>query len=856
MSEAGVSQSAKVVPGRRRVPAIPVVFAFAVGIVADTLTCWSGWVWLSLAFVFLLTSLALIQCRAFWLASASTLLTVATAGAVRHHEAWSVASANDIGLFATETSQPVRLIGKITRRPQFMSAPHEESRSMAAWRTRPERIVFAVCCRYLRDGADWIPVSGSVRVDVAGTAAMLELGDEVELFGRLTKPDEPRNVGEFDFRKFLREQGIRAVVRCRTSDAVRRLQRPEDIVSRFRRQLAKTREHCETLLRNNLSTDAASVAVALLLGSRTRMSQQQREAFVESGTMHVLAISGLNVAILAMFVGGVCRWLNVSRTLTGAAILILVGGYAAITDAGPPVVRASLLVFLAALGWPLDRPMHGSNLLAVTALGVLLWNPTDLFNAGAQLSFLAVAVILWYLSRPHAVDDLSSSDSAADGSHKPEPTPSELEKELATRLPMTWPRKTLLGGWSIVRESTIVSCLISMFTAPLIMERFHLISPVGVLANIPLLPVASATLCVGYCMLLFGFISAWLAGQIAVLFEWSLRTMLFIVDVAGEFCCGHHYVPTPPQWWSLGMAALLASLFWQRRPLLNFHRGWKALWLWVTIGLLAPFWPERPQPLRCTVLSVGHGLAVLIETPSGHTVLYDAGTIGEPRRATEVVQQALWHRGHSRLDGIVLSHADSDHVNGVPGLLRTIPVGGLFVSPQFLDRRQPAVKEMLDTADECKVPVQLLWESDSLPLDDSLRCRVLRPSATSVHSSDNASSVVLVIEFRGRRLLLTGDLEREGLQHLLKTPPLRADVLLAPHHGSQTANTPDLARWAAPRWLVVSGDRRVNRTLLQERFGSGTVVLNTAVDGAITFEIGLDGRLSCQSFRRGRLADE
>ena len=113
---------------------------------------------------------------------------------------------------------------------------------------------------------------------------------------------------------------------------------------------------------------------------------------------------------------------------------------------------------------------------------------------------------------------------------------------------------------------------------------------------------------------------------------------------------------------------------------------------------------------------------------------------------------------------------------------------------------------------------------------------------------------MLSIEYAGRRILLTGDLERDGLARLLQLPPTHADVLVSPHHGSLGANTTDLARWARPRWLIVSGDRRANLTTLRSRFGPETTVLNTADEGAMTFEIHPDGRLTCETFRHGKVA--
>ena len=114
---------------------------------------------------------------------------------------------------------------------------------------------------------------------------------------------------------------------------------------------------------------------------------------------------------------------------------------------------------------------------------------------------------------------------------------------------------------------------------------------------------------------------------------------------------------------------------------------------------------------------------------------------------------------------------------------------------------------------------------------------------------DNANSIVLLIEYAGRRILLTGDLERDGLLRLLQSPPQQCDVLLSPHHGSLGANTTDLARWARPDWLVASADRRANLATLRSRFGPDTTVLSTADRGAITFEIHADGRMTCESFR-------
>lgn len=833
----------------RRIPAIPAVVVFAIGVVADSCAQVSGWTWVLVAAFALCMAAIAVGFRHSRVMSACLLIAVVGTGAARHHSVWFGAHENNIGLFATDKPQPARLIGTICSRPLLMLEDARETGRR--WGSR-ERTVLVVDAQQLQDGERWREVSGSVRVDIVGLVSNLWVGDEVELTGRMLRPEELRNVGEFDIAGHLRRDGIRGVLRCRSLNSVKLRQRPNDVVSRFQRGLMMAREHCESVLKNSLAPDISPVATALLLGSRGQMSQQQYDSFIESGTMHVLAISGLNVAILALFVGGVCRLMNLQRLATGVWILLIVGGYAAITEAGPPVVRASLLVFLAAIGWPWNRPPHSANLLALTGLGVLLWSPTDLFDAGAQLSFLAVAVILWKASRSRqsANDTTSVGGVTPIADSSPESIEQELAAKLTARLPKSAWQRCRSTAWNITRESFEMSSWIWLFTAPATAFRFHLVSPIGLLANIPLLPITVATLWFGYALLLVGFVSSSLVMPFALLCEWGLRLMLIVVNLAAQVRHGHAYIPSPPSWWLLGMAIIGSGLLiWNQIPLRR-HWAWKSLWGWTALGLAVALWPRQPGPLRCTFLSVGHGLSVLIETPQGRTLLYDNGMMGNSRRPMQIARHALWHQGHRGLDAILLSHADADHINGIPGLLRSISVGQVFASPQFLDRSQPAVRELLQSLEDNHVPMKLLWQGDSLPLENGLSLRILHPDATTQLMPDNANSIVLLIEFAGRRILLTGDLEGPGLRALLQQPPIPTDVLLAPHHGSRTANTTDLARWACPQFVVASQDVRGNIAALRTRYDPASVVLSTSQFGAITFEIDVQGELTWASFRK------
>jgi competence protein ComEC len=618
---------------------------------------------------------------------------------------------------------------------------------------------------------------------------------------------------------------MRCLVLAGHPEAVQRVSRPAFSV---RRTIGRLRSQAEELLERNVRGRELAVASAILLGNRTHLDADLRDAFVQSGTMHVLAISGLHVGILAGFVWLAARGLGLPVAATTAVVLSVVVGYALITDVRPSIVRATVMIAVICVGQSANRSVSGLNALSVAALLILLWNPTDLFDVGAQLSFLAVLGMI------------------AAGVWK-------RDRDVAPAMPPALPRFGIVGrvagaagGWLF--KMIVTMAAIWLFTAPLVVARFHVISPIGLLVNILLIPFASVVLGFGFLLLFAGLLFPTTQPLTAALFDGSLKFLLFIVDWGATMRLGHFYAPGPQEWWLAAYYVLLAAA---AIPLAGRRFriwGWCGVCAWMIAGLSLGLSPPRQHGLRCTFLAMGHGVGVLIETPDGKTLLYDAGTIGNAERATRTVQSALWQRGRSRIDGVVVSHADLDHLNGVPGVMKTVPVGTMFVARPFLDFEQKPVAVVCDMARKRRVPIRIVRDGDRLRLDEEVTIRVLHAPWDSLET-DNANSVVLEIEYAGRRILLTGDLEKAGLQRLLSLPKRPVDVLLSPHHGSPAANPAELADWAQPRHVVISGGRRAKVEDLRRTYAKSQV-FSTHHDGAVTVEISPAGELNATPFYR------
>lgn len=239
----------------------------------------------------------------------------------------------------------------------------------------------------------------------------------------------------------------------------------------------------------------------------------------------------------------------------------------------------------------------------------------------------------------------------------------------------------------------------------------------------------------------------------------------------------------------------------------------------------------------------------MIECPNGRTVLYDAGSIAGGTRAARTIEAAVWSAGHARLDAIILSHADADHCNGLPELVDVVPTRTLLVHRSFLDWSQPPAAAAIERSSDAGVAIRLLAAEQQIQIDPRVTMRILHPPAEFNSPLDNANSLVLCLDYAGRRIVLTGDLEREGLYRVLMSDRIDTDILLSPHHGSLAANPRDLARWATPDWLLVSCREDAIRDRLAANFGSETQVLTTARHGAIRCRVRSDGELRIEPFR-------
>lgn len=790
-------------------PLVAVVAAVALGVGADR--AWA-------VPATLLTALVLVLVGCWWLALrferhrlAGTVLLMAVTGAggLWHHLCWRWIRDDDLGRFAQSDGGPVCLEAIVVG-PLRMTPPAEADplrTFQPGWRTRISLEVHG-----LRDGRTMRSASGLADLLVEGRADQVHAGDRVRVFAMLSSPQSQINPGGFDYAGFLRANRTFALLHAAHPECIERIASAS--VWSWRRWLDAARDAAHRALWSRLDENRYGLAAAVLLGDRALLDSRQNDAFMETGTVHLLAVSGLNVGILAGAGWWLLRRLPIPNSIATALVMTGCLAYMFITGGEPPVVRATILMLGLGLATATGRTSHSLNLLALAGLVVLAINPADLFNVGAQLSFLCVAVMAVITPRWLA------------------PGPPDPLDELVDQA-RSWPHRLLRKAARASWQTTLLGAAIYLFVSPLIAARFHLVTPIAPLMNAVLWLPVGVSMVAGMATLLFGWIPlvGLLLGAVANGAFWAMQqSVLLARHVPG----GHLWVAGPDDWWLAGLYAGLGLLFFvpQWRPPLRWQIGLACLW--ITIGFAASPAFHRPVGLRATVASVGHGCATIVRLPDGRTLLYDAGTMGDPARAGRTIAEALWYEGQSHLDAVVLSHADVDHYNGLPYLLDRISVGVVYVSDSMFRQPSEALLALRRSIEQHRVPIRALAAGDRLQSRADCQIEVLHPPAGGLRGSDNANSIVITIAWRGQRLLLPGDLDSPGLETVCAEHPQLATALLAPHHGSRRSHPGELAAWCQPRWVVVSGGRQDRWEAPAET--GGVTYFHTALSGAIAIE--------------------
>jgi len=732
---------------------------------------------------------------------------------------------------------------------------------------------------------DWMqPLSGGARVTLSGEPLTLHCGDIIEIPLRLRTPDRYRDPGAWSYSDELLTEGI-GVFASAHSDHV---QVVDSAPPSWRCRLFAAQSWASTRLQSlldsptnarlpaslRLSGDDAAMLNAMLFGDRSGLSNSLREGFERTGTFHLFVVSGLHVALVAGALFWLLRRLRLPQSAAVPLAIALTTGYALLTGFGLPAQRALVMVSVYLLARWLDRDTNALNALGAAALAVLVFSPRALFETSFQMTFLIILAIAGLAAplserwlRPHgrALDQLYLL--RLDAHLHPRLAQFRVRVRMAADLcaALLGERLRPLPVWLLRTLFWSLNLLLFGLCAEICMALpmalyFHRVTLMAMPLNFLEVPMLGALLCCAMATFCASLVSPWLAALPSAATALLLHLMRALVDHLQRAPLADLRMPAPP---TVAVAIACAAIavgciaLRARRPV------WLAAGL-VALAVVVPasvFYPAPPLLhhglLEVTALDVGQGDSLLVVSPDGHTLLVDAGgPIGRNSAVTngwdigeEVVAPYLWSRHIRRLDAVLLTHAHSDHMGGMPALLRDLRPQELFLSVEPGD--SPALQALLAEARSLDIPVHHLHAGDAFPWSD-LQATVLSPESeyTNPGVPVNDDSLVLRLDYQRASVLLEGDAEAASEATMLfhhRVAP--ANLLKVGHHGSKTSTNPDFLAAVAPQDAVISVGRHNTfghpRAEVLERLEAAQIkTFRTDLAGAETFLLAPSGAIS------------
>lgn len=738
---------------------------------------------------------------------------------------------------------------------------------------RLDRDQFVLSAESVGDG---VPARGGVRVSVIRRAGEppidLHYGDHVEFFARLREPRNFENPGGFDRVAFLLRQDIQMTASVRAGVPIERIEGRRG--SRLMGWIWRGREWSEKRVDALLGSETieAGVVKAMVLGDEAYLDRALGVAFQRTGTYHALVVSGSHVGVLAWFFLLAFRLLRIPRGWGSLVTMLLLIGFVLLFGSQLPTIRAGFMVGAYMVGRLFYRERRALNIMAGTALGMIAFDPQNLFDVSFQLSFLSVALIaavgvpiVEQTLEPYrlALVDLPNKDR--DLHLAPKVTQMRIEWRMAAdKLPFAPAISTALlcrgiGVLVALGELVIISASIQLGLALPMAVYFRRISWSGLSANLLVIPLMSLIIPLGFGAIVTGWhlLGHVLSGLVAL--------MLAIVEWHARLTWLEARVPAPPVWMNVAFAVTLAAFAWTlgKRKLIQ-SAAFALLLAGVAALVVHPFAPRVDRgKLEMTALDVGQGESLFLALPQGQTMLLDGGglatfgpsTTRMPDTGEEVVSPYLWSRSIRALDVLAISHAHYDHIGGLPALLENFRVGELWVGN---NPAAPDYDRVLEIARRRGVRLVRLASGDMRAIG-GVEFRVLAPPAdyTPRGKPSNDDSLVLLARFGERSFLLTGDVEQRSERRLASDGLLpHADLLKIAHHGSKTSSSEPFLAGVTP-WLgVISAGfdnpyGHPHRDVLERLEEHRVRVLRTDRDGAVT--VSTDGRrIAVWGYRRER----
>ncbi len=678
-----------------------------------------------------------------------------------------------------------------------------------------EKTKYTVELTKIWDGKYYKNTNGRVLVNRYIEDNNFRYGQEVYIKGRLLKPRGSKNPGEFNYAGYLRNKGIFAIINLGSKSEIRFANKKNG--NWFRREIVeKIKFDFINRISKNFSGQEKEILKGLLLGEREGIDPDLKEQFAKSGIFHILAVSGLHVGFVIFLLGFFVSLLRFPKLFKIILVILGIVFYASLTGSRPPVVRASLIYGIVLLGFFAERRIEPLNSIGTAGLILLLFRPDDLFSASFQLSFAAVSGIIFITS---AFEDFIGNAFKY------------LPKSFLIR---------------IFKKYIIIPLIISfgviLFISPFSGYYFSRLSFIAVILNLIVIPTTGVIVGLGFYSLIVGYFIPNICEPFNIVLHYLLKLLIFIADYSNKLI--YSYMDVSRE------TVILIVIF-----CIFFYLGYKSiaegkkrrlliyLLLLANILILDRILFHRIGEMRIIFFDVGQGDSALITFPDNKKMLIDGGDKRLSFDAGEYnIAPYLKRNGIKFIDWVVITHPESDHIGGIPFIIKNFKIGSVL--EMGVKEDSEIYKELENEINAKNIPRKQIFSGMRVNDSELYRIYILHPTKefiSEIYRNTNNFSIVIKIVYGESEFLFTGDIESFVEEMLMRYNDfLQSDVLKVSHHGSKTSTSSDFLSKVKPKYAVIPlGEYNIynfpDSSVISRLKTINTEVIRTDLNGSAVF---------------------
>ena len=664
----------------------------------------------------------------------------------------------------------------------------------------------------------------NLQLNVKKEKEKLNYGDEIIVKGNFEEASTARNEGGFDYKQYLKSKNIYGIVTVDKKDIETINKNNVGVIDLLAN---KVRNSMKRKIEQNLHNETNELLSGMLIGEKSNLQKEIQEDFRDSSLSHVLAISGMHVSYVMLGITFLISKIKFSKKMSKIVTILILLFFIILTGKTASVTRACFMSSYIILASLLHKKAHVLGSISISLLIILIINPYFILDIGLQLSYGGtIGIVLIY------------------------PILKKYKKKKEDKTGRI--KKVLYKIKDKIIDTILITISANLVIFPIVLFHYNIMSFTFIISNLLISPIIGIIIILGF----LSVFSSYIVSPISKVMFFFLQIFLSVLAQIAHFCAelplSKVYFPTPKIYVIIIYYLFLMYIILVKNKIITGKKIGKKVFIIFTIiviilNLILNF---IPKTFTISFIDVGQGDSILISTPKGKNIIVDGGGSRDETSfniGKQTLIPYLLNKGITKLDYVIISHFDSDHATGVAQILGKIDVSSIILTRQL--EENDIYRHILSIAKEKKIKLIYVKEGDVLKIG-GIKISIIHPeNKLMINNPMNNNSIVCKVEYNSFSMLLTGDIEMEAEELILrKNINLKADVLKVAHHGSKTSTTGEFLKAINPKVALIGVGKNNNfghpsNEVIQRLKENGTRIYRTDENGEISITVNKKGRI-------------